>query len=179
MTLKLHSQIETTTIHLKSPVRKDDLSSQIETQLKNRHEGLCGKYGYVIQNSVKLIDRSMGNILSVDSDSFIEYRVSYEMQSIYPCKGDSMECKIENITKMGALGYLDWSPDGSDGSDDSDGSEAVSLKTSPIIFIIPEQFLEDIPDNMKSRGKTIDIVVLDCRIKYRSSQIQVVGSPSV
>ena len=85
-----------------------------------------------------------------------------------------MECKIENITKMGILGFLDW-------SEESQGEqeEPVSLKTSPIIFIIPEQFLEDMPDNMKSPGKTIEIVVLDCRIKYRSTQIQVVGSPSV
>jgi len=174
MTLKLHSQIETTTIHLKSPVQKEeDLSSQIESQLKTRHEGFCGKYGYVIQDTVRLIDRSLGNILSVDSESFVEYRVSYEMQSIYPCKGDIMECKIENITKMGALGYLDWS------SDKSDKSDTVSLKTSPIIFIVPEQFLEDIPSNMKSSGKKINIEVLDCRIKYRSTQIQVVGSPSV
>jgi DNA-directed RNA polymerase subunit E'/Rpb7 len=134
MTLKLHSQIETTTIHLKSPVQKEDLSSQIESQLKTRHEGFCGKYGYVIQDTVRLIDRSLGNILSVDSESFVEYRVSYEMQSIYPCKGDIMECKIDNITKMGALGYLDWS---------SDKSDTVSLKTSPSIFIVPEQFLDD------------------------------------
>ena len=171
MALKLHSQIETTTLHLKSPIRKEDIGSQIETQLKARHEGVCGKYGYVINDSVKMIDRSMGNILSVDSESFIEYRVSYEMKSIYPCAGDIIECKIENITKMGALGFLDWSEEIQE--------EPVSLKTSPIIFIIPEKFLEDIPDNMKSRGKTINIVVLDCRIKYRSAQIQVVGSPSV
>jgi len=176
MTLKLHSQIETTTLHLKSPFRREDLSSQIESQLKALHEGVCGKYGYVIRDSVKLIDRSMGNILSVDSESYVEYRVSYEMKSIYPCKGDIMECKIDNITKMGALGYLDWSGDSGDSGDSDD---PVSLKTSPIIFIIPEKFLDDIPDNMKSQGKTIDIVVLDCRIKYRSTQIQVVGSPSV
>jgi len=172
MTLKLHSQIETTTLHLKAPPLKEDLSSQIETQLKTRYEGSCGKYGYVIRDTVNLINRSVGNILSVDSESFVEFSVSYEMKSIYPCKGDIMECTIEDITKMGALGYLDWSPDGPK-------SEPVSLKTSPIIFIIPEKFLEDIPSNMKSQGKTINIVVLDCRIKYRSTQIQVVGSPSV
>ena len=171
MTLKLHSQIEDTTLHLKIPVKKEELDVQVENQLKSHYEGLCGKYGYVVKDSVDLVNRSMGRIITVDSESFIEYKVAYKTQSIYPCKDDVMECKIENITKMGILGFLDWSEDA--------GAEAVTLKTSPIIFIIPEQFLEDIPDNMKSPGKTIEIVVLDCRIKYRSTQIQVVGTPSV
>ena len=174
MTLTLHSQIENTTLHLKIPVKQEELDVQIENQLKSSHEGLCGKYGFVIKDSVELIHRSLGRILTVDSESFIEYKVTYKTQSIYPCKDDVMECKIDNITKMGILGFLDWSQDADNGSEDP-----VTLKTSPIIFIIPEQFLEDIPDNMKSPGKTIEIVVLDCRIKYRSTQIQVVGSPSV
>jgi len=178
MALKLNSQIEDTTVHLKiQSVTKEDLDYHIESHLKSRHEGLCGKYGYVVQDSVELIHRSMGEILSVDSESFLEYKVSYKMQSIYPCKDDIMECKIENLTKMGILGYLDWSPPKT-GADESE-TEPVTIKTSPISFIIPEQFLDDIPDNMKSPGKTIKIVVLDCRIRYRSSQIQVVGSPSV
>ena len=169
--MKLHSQIETSTIHLKiQEIRKEELSLQILEEIQKTIEGSCGKYGFVIKGSTQLANRSIGKIVTVDSESHLEFQVKYKIDTIYPCRDDEYECKIDSITKMGIMGFLDYQL-----SDE----EVPTSKNSPIIFILPNEFMNDTPDSQKQVGKTLKVQVLDSRIKYRSRQIQVVAKPSV
>ena len=62
---------------------------------------------------------------------------------------------------MGIVAYLDHNVE--------------SVSDSPVLFIIPKQFIdEDTIDKFKKNDK-IKIKVLDTRIKFQSKQIQVVG----
>ena len=133
----------------------------IKYKLKKENEKLCNKYGYVIENSLNLINRSVGKLVIHNNISMIEYNITMKLKVIYPCEKDIFNMKIDNVTKMGIIGYL-YNKD-----------KEYNIENSPILFIIPSQYVEDI--NTFKNDMKIDIQVLQSRIKYKSKQIQVVG----
>ena len=75
-----------------------------------------------------------------------------------------MECIIDNITRMGIVAYLNY-------------NDCKSVEDSPILFIIPKDFLEGNIESF-SKGTTIRVKVLDTRVKFMANQIQVIGELS-
>lgn len=170
ITMQFHTQEIDTTLHIPvDTVKTSQLNEQLCKTLTDREEGYCGKYGYVVPHTVRLLNRSLPKIISVDSRSFLEYKISYAVNTIYPCKGDIFECKIQSETKMGLMGYLDHKIH----------DEEPSIKNSPILFIIPQEMLQEIDNARKKPGTSLKVEVLERRIKYRSQQIQVVAKISV
>jgi hypothetical protein len=45
--------------------------------------------------------------------------------------------------------------------------------SSPLMFIIPDKTLD--PNTVYQVGKTYQVEILECRIKYKSTQIQAAG----
>jgi len=156
----------TTSIQLNSNEcsRCKNIDGLIKYKLKKEHEKLCNKHGYVLENTLKVVNRSIGKIVTHDNMSMIEYNITMKLNVIYPCEKDIFTVKIDNITKMGVIGYLDVSEDKYD------------IENSPILFIIPSGYIEDI-ESLKKDMK-IEVEVLQSRIKYKSKQIQVVGKLS-
>ena len=132
----------------------------IKYKLKIENEKLCNKNGYVLENTLKLINRSIGKIVTHDNISMIEYNITMKLKVIYPCEKDIFTIKIDNITKMGIVGYL------------YDKDKEYNIETSPVLFIIPSQYIEDI--DLYKIDMKLDVQVLQSRIKYKSKQIQVV-----
>ena len=156
----------TTSIQLNSNEcsRCKNIDGLIKYKLKKEHEKLCNKHGYVLENTLKVVKRSIGKVVTHDNMSMIEYNITMKLNVIYPCEKDIFTVKIDNITKMGVIGYLDVSEDKYD------------IENSPILFIIPSGYIEDI-ESLKV-GMKIEVIVLQSRIKYKSKQIQVVGKLS-
>lgn len=156
----------TTSIQLNSNEcsRCKNIDGLIKYKLKKEHEKLCNKHGYVLENTLKVVNRSIGKIVTHDNMSMIEYNITMKLNVIYPCEKDIFTVKIDNITKMGVIGYLDVSED------------KYNIENSPILFIIPSGYIEDI-ESLKKDMK-IEVEVLQSRIKYKSKQIQVVGKLS-
>ena len=156
----------TTSIQLNSNEcsRCKNIDGLIKYKLKKEHEKLCNKHGYVLENTLKVVNRSIGKVVTHDNMSMIEYNITMKLNVIYPCEKDIFTVKIDNITKMGVIGYLDVSEDKYD------------IENSPILFIIPSGYIEDI-ESLKKDMK-IEVEVLQSRIKYKSKQIQVVGKLS-
>ena len=154
-------QLLTTTIllHSKDISKSKNIDGLLKYKLKNDYENVCNKYGYVLNNSIAIKNRSVGKIVNHNDQSMIEYNITMKISVINPCKNDIFTCKVDNITKMGAIGFL------------STGD--YTIETTPIIFIIPNEYIEDI--ELLSLGKIIKVEVLQSRIKYKAKQIQVVG----
>ena len=154
-------QLLTTTIllHSKEISKTKNIDGLLKYKLKNDYENVCNKYGYVLNNSIAIKNRSVGKIVNHNDKSMIEYQITMKTSIINPCINDIFTCKIDSITKMGAIGYL------------SSGDH--TLETSPIIFIIPNEYI--VSGNNLSKDSTIKVEVLQSRIKYKSKQIQVVG----
>jgi hypothetical protein len=165
-----NEQMLTTTIHL--PIQKITKSRNIDGlithHLKNLFEGMCGKEGYVVKNSIFVVQRSIGKIVTIDSKSNVQYDVTYKLRTIHPCKDDEYECIVDSISKMGIVGYLNYNTD--------DEEEEINIKNSPLLIIIPLDYIKE--------GNTLNdyvindkiiVSVLDLRIKYKAEQIQVVA----
>ena len=165
MTAYEKEQLKTTTIHIPSRdiYKTKNIDGLIKYKLKEQVEGLCGEHGYIIKDSVSLVKRSIGKITTQNGESKIEYDLTYKMKVLFPNKNDKYECIIDSVTKMGIIAYLN-----------SDNESMNNIKDSPILVIIPNEYLENDISTFEKDQK-IDIIVLDNRIKYRSTQIQVIG----
>ena len=165
MTSHEKDQLKTITIHIDAEdiYRTKNIDGLIKYTLKKQLEGVCGKYGYVVKDSVSVVKRSIGKVQTQNNVSKIEYDVTYKMKIIMPCKGDIYECNVESITKMGIIAFMKMKDE-----------QLNTIKESPVLVIIPQDYIEnDITDYVS--GKEIDVEIMDKRIKYRAKQIQVVG----
>jgi len=131
-------------------------------KLKKTNENVCHKNGFVLKDSLKIINRSMGKLITHNHKSAIEYNVTLKLNVIYPSPKDIFEVKIDSITKMGIVGFIN--------------DEKYDIENSPILFIVPNKYIEKI--DLLSKDMKINVEVLQSRIKYRSKQIQVVGKLS-
>lgn len=158
-------ELKNTTIHVPSKdiYRTKDIDGLIKFNLKKQIENVCGKYGYVLENSVSIVKRSIGKIVTHAGVSNIEYNITYKMNTILPCKGDVYEAVVDNITKMGIISYIKM-----------ESTKFNSIKESPLLIIVPQMYLDKELDSY-SKGQKIKVEVLDKRVKYRAKQIQVVG----
>jgi len=161
----LKQELKNTTIHIPSKdiYRTKDIDGLIKFNLKKQIENVCGKYGYVLENSVSIVKRSIGKIVTHAGVSNIEYNITYKMNTILPCKGDVYEAVVDSITKMGIISYLKM-----------ESTKFNSIKESPLLIIVPQMYLDKELDSY-SKGRKIKVEVLDKRVKYRAKQIQVVG----
>ena len=159
-------QLLTTTIQINSSdiYRTKNIDGLIKYRLKEQLESVCGKYGYVVRDSISIVKRSIGKAVTHNEESKIEYNLTYKMKVILPCTSEIFTCKIDSITKMGIIAYMKMKDDN-------------SIKDSPILFIVPQEYIEGDID-MYKKDQIINIEVLQKRIKYRTKQIQVVGKIS-
>jgi len=155
----IKEQLLTTTCQLHSrQISKDkNIDGLLKHKLKNEYENVCNKHGYVLKDSIQIVNRSVGKLVN-HNESMIEYQITIKTKVIYPCVKDIFACEIDNITKMGAIGCLTGS---------------YTIEDSPIIFIIPTEYINDI-DNLLVKSK-VKVEVIQSRIKYKAKQIQVVG----
>jgi len=155
----IKEQLLTTTCQLDSRdiSKTKNIDGLLKHKLKKEYENVCNKHGYVLKDSLQIKSRSIGKLVN-HSESKIEYQITIKTNVIYPCEKDIFTCKIDNITKMGAIGCLTGS---------------YTIEDSPIIFIIPTEYINDI-DNLLVKSQ-VTVEVLQSRIKYKAKQIQVVG----
>jgi hypothetical protein len=154
-------QLLTTTIllHSKDISRTENIDGLLKHKLKKEYENVCSKHGYVVKDSILIKNRSVGKLVNHNDQSMIEYQLTVKTGVINPCRKDIFTCKIDNITKMGVIGYV--------------SSEDYTIETSPIIFIIPNEYIKD--TESLSKDINVKVEVLQSRIKYKAKQIQVVG----
>tara|TARA_Y100000817_G_scaffold276071_1_gene237322 strand:- start:798 stop:1307 length:510 start_codon:yes stop_codon:yes gene_type:complete len=168
MTSHEKEQLLTTTIQIDSSdiYRTKNIDGLIKYRLKEQLEGLCGKYGYVIKNSISIIKRSIGKAVTYNNESKIEFNLTLKMKIILPCNSEVFNCKIDSITKMGIIAYMKM-----------EDEKLNNINESPILFIIPQEYIED-DISLFTKDQIISIEVIEKRIKYRTKQIQVVGKIS-
>jgi len=161
-------QLLTTTIQINSSdiYRTKNIDGLIKYRLKEQLESVCGKYGYVVRDSISIVKRSIGKAVTHNEESKIEYNLTYKMKVILPCTSEIFTCKIDSITKMGIISYMKM-----------ENEELNNIEKSPILFIVPQEYIED-DISLFKKDQTINIEIVQIRIKYRMKQIQVVGKIS-
>ena len=160
----ISTQTINTDIHISPKDIHTSINEAIYSILVSKVEGLCNQEGYIMKNSVKIIQRNMGRILNINNTSQIIYHIVYQADVISPQKDCEFECFIESVTKMGAVGYIKT-------------SHSSEFKDSPFLIIIPKEYFVDKDIDTINPQSKLKIKVLGVRNKYKTSQIQIVAKP--
>ena len=158
--------ILTTTINLQANRIRGDINQLILFNLKKKYEGVCNKGGYVMKDSIELVNRSIGQVDTIDNESLIIYHITYKADIISPAKGNKLQCFVDSRNKLGVIGYLKHAED-------------ITIKDSPLLIIVPDEYFEDESvSEAINIGDTIEVQIESYRIKFQSKQIQVVAKPT-
>tara|TARA_B100001287_G_C22413440_1_gene403519 strand:+ start:84 stop:599 length:516 start_codon:yes stop_codon:yes gene_type:complete len=144
-----------------------DINTKIYSILKNKVENKCYKSGYILQNSIKIINKTLGKIVNYDSNSMVEYNIRFSVKIIKPTIDDIIQCYISEKNKLGILAYIKY-------KDIIENGKNNGISESPLLIIIPMETINDIDkydDNMK-----INVVVKAIRVKFDANKIQVIGN---
>lgn len=170
MSYVTNEQLLSTNLSIYSKEMNSDIDNIIKNKLIEQLEGVCYDNGYIVKGSVKIINRKMGEIKSVNNKSTIKYLINYKANVISPSQGDVIEAYINNINKMGVVSYIKV---------DGEDSSSVDIDDSPLIIMIPNEYFGDSILNIGDLniGQVIKVVVVGSRVKFKSDKIQVIAKP--
>jgi len=97
-------------------LKPNEFDSNFETtiikKIKLNYENICSKYGYIKQNSIKLVKRSVGVFTNQHFNSNAKFSVICIAEICNPVQGSIIKCRVKNVNKMGVLaeGFYDKIP---------------------------------------------------------------------
>ena len=171
----INTQKLTKIINIKPNELNQNINEIIFLKLKEFTEGFCINEGYVITDSINIINKSIGKIINLNNKSYVQYSINYSAIILSPNKDDIINCYIDNINKLGIVAYIKLSEliKSTDININID-NEIDTFSNSPLIIIIPETNIDDI--TKYNKNDNINIKVVAIRIKYNSDKIQLIGS---
>ena len=161
----ISQQLLTTSINIHSSRLRGNINETILRQLKNRFEGVCNQDGYIEKDSIEIVNRSIGEVTSINNKSYIVYNITYKANVISPSNGDKLPCTINAVSKVGVIGFIK-------------DKEEHTMSDSPFVIMVPKEYFEsdEVIESLVI-GSRIDVVIEAFRVKYLSNQIQVVAKP--
>lgn len=149
--------IEYTTSIVPKEINKN-INITLTRKLRDDLEGKCIKEGYVKKDSIKILSRSLGEVLLSHFNGTILYHIKFQADICNPMEGMIIKSRIININKMGAL------------------AEIVSEEISPVAILIAKQHHIDNTnfENLK-KGDDVEVKVLGKRFEYGDNQISIIG----
>ena len=142
-------------------ITASDISNNIDNILKQKImkeiEGKCIGDGYIKRNSVRIINRGAGRLMIAQFNGTIQYNIKYTALICNPHEGDILECKVENINKMGVMAFID----------DID---------SPMSILLAKQHHRDNSNfNKIQTGNIIKIRIIGKRFEFGDKKISIIG----
>jgi|TARA_Y100000389_G_C17469870_1_gene529367 DNA-directed RNA polymerase subunit E'/Rpb7 len=102
----------TTNIYLKPCELTSDYENLLLKKIVDKMEGSCTKFGYIKKNSLKIVKRSIGNIIKQHFNGNILFDLQCIAEICNPINGTIVKCIIKNKNSMGLLaqGYYNDEP---------------------------------------------------------------------
>lgn len=161
----ISTQLLTTSVNIEAKHIQGDINELLYKSLIKKYEGVCNKDGYVQKNSLEIVNRSIGEVKTINNTSYIVYNITYKANIYSPVKGTKLDVCINSITKMGIIAYLK-------------DTDTDTIESSPFIVIIPKEYFgEDGSFDQYLVNQKIKVQIEDSRIKYMSPNIQIVARP--
>ena len=160
----ISSQLLTTSINVLTKNIQGDINKTLYKLLTKKYEGVCNKDGYVQKDSLQIINRSIGEVKTINNTSYIVYNITYKGNIYSPVTQTRFNIIVNSITKMGIVGYL------KDKEDDT-------IENSQFIVIVPKEYFNEGSIEDISVNDPLKVEVIDSRIKYMSKNIQIVAKP--
>lgn len=133
-----------------------NLLKNLKKKIIGKYEGKCTTEGFIKNDSIELMNRSIGKITGSNFRGTYEYVVLFNADVCCPVNGEKIKCKILNINRLGIL-----------------------AESGPLSIIIPKDYHED-----KSVFKSLDIndliiiEVIGKRFEINDTKISIVGKLS-
>ena len=90
-------------ITLKPNELTGDFEKTILKKLKSKYENICSKYGYIKNNSIKIVKRSIGIIKSQHFNGNISFDIVCIAEICNPIQGSIIKCKVKAKNSLGLL----------------------------------------------------------------------------
>ena len=135
-----------------------NINITLTRKLKDDLEGKCIKEGYVKKDSIKIISRSLGEVLLSHFNGTILYHIKFQAEICNPLEGMIIDAQVTNINKMGAL------------------AEIEHQDISPVAILIAKQHhIDNVNFENLKKGDNIKVKVLGKRYEYGDTQISIIG----
>ena len=132
----------------------NDTNTILLEKVKNNIGNKCSKEGYIKKDSIKLIEKSLGRIISSHFNGDIVYNLKLEVDICNVTEGDIVNCKVIGINKMGIM-----------------------CEKKPLLVALSKIYHEDNLEKFENIqvGEYIDIEVVCSRFEYNDNEINVIG----
>lgn len=164
--MNICNQIFSNNISLYPTDLNKDINNIILNKLKSLYEGYCKDDCIILNNSINILNKSLGKIETHENKNVIKYNVKYSCDVISPTKGEQLNIKVHNINKMGIIGYINI--------DDKYNKSDNSFDNSPLLVMIPNDEINSYNLNDINVGQMLKVEILGFRIKFRNDKIQTV-----
>lgn len=140
-------------IIVESKYLNENIDEYINKSLKTKTEAICINEGYIKNDSIKILKKSVGILFGSRFTGDITYNVAYTADICNPVIGNVIDCKVKFINKLGILG-----------------------NNGPIVIIISKQFhINDEYFNKIKENDIIKIEVIAKKFSINDVEIKVVG----
>ena len=162
----ISEQLLTSILILNPKDLNGDIDSIVRIKLKENVEGKSYEDGYIIEDSVRIIKRSIGKIVTNGKKSEIKYLIKYKAKVVSPSENDEINIIISSINKLGIIGYIRL-------------NEGDTSEESPMLIMVPKEYFNESTRNFNDLtvGQKMDVVTVGVRSKFNSSNIQVIAKP--
>ena len=145
--------ILTKKIVVESKYLNENIDEHIIKYLKKKIENLCIDEGFVKEDSVKFLKKSIGMLSGSKFTGDITYEIAYTADICNPVIGNIIDCKVKFINKLGILG-----------------------NNGPIVIIVGKQFhTNDDELNKINENDIIKVEIIAKKFHLNDSEIKVVG----
>lgn len=113
MTTELFVPIKfNTSVQLKPKELNKNLDETIYTKLKGNLENMCSKHGYIKKNSIRIVKRSIGQLIVPHFNGNVLYHLQCVAEICNPAQGSIIKCNVKAKNPMGLLaeGHYDNTP---------------------------------------------------------------------
>ena len=80
-----------------------DINSILIEKIKNDIGDKCQQNGFIKKDSIKILDRSIGKIISSHFNGDIVYNLKLEAMVCNPLEGSIINCEVIGINKVGIM----------------------------------------------------------------------------
>jgi len=134
-------------------VNKNFIDNILLNKVKKRIGNKCYREGFIDMNSIKLLDRTIGEIKTAHFNGNIVYNLTLETKICKPLKKDIIKCTVIGKNKIGIL-----------------------AKQHPLVIVLPSVYHSELDTfNDIKKDDEISIEVICSKFEYGDSEINVIG----
>ena len=144
-----------------SPKETNNINFQdiLERILKNKIEGKCISDGYIKNNSIEIISRTLGCMETHNFNGSVSYLIKYKADVCSPKEGQIVECTVHTTTDTNCICHV--------GDED----------TSPIeIYLFREHNLGNNDYATLKEGDNINVKIANTQIEFGKGKILAIAA---